>query len=152
MLLLHSPAGEAQEDSVRIDHVAHPSHSPAETHRFYSEVLGLKLVQAYSGTELMLVYEVPGGGSLVFNSVRGDARLSNDVEWERRHVGLTVGSQAEFDAWLRRLQQHAVKYRLVDSERIYFADPDGLVLEIEVASPTPVNPAASELLSRWLSE
>ena len=138
---------------MRIDHVAHPSRDPAATHRFYSEVLKLRLIQAYAGPELMLVYRLPGGGSLVFSARRGDTRPPGDgMAWERRHVGLTVPTRAEFDAWLQRLKECGVRHELVDEERIYFADPDGLVLELEVESPaSDDDPAASEVVERWLS-
>ena len=136
---------------MRIDHIAHPSHDPGETHRFYGEVLGLSLVQAYDGDELMLVYALPDGGSLVFSARRGDpAPRADGVSFLRRHVGLTVASRADLDGWLRRLEAHGVPHELVDDERVYFADPDGLVLELEVAAPAPPDPAAREVLTRWL--
>lgn len=135
---------------MRIDHVAHPSRDPQATHSFYSEVLNLKLVQAYAGSELMLVYALPGGGSLVFTSSRDRRPLSaDDIPWERRHVGLTVATRAALDHWLQRLKEAGVRHQLIDGERIYFADPDGLVLELEVASETPADPAAGEILAAW---
>ena len=135
---------------MRIDHVAHPSGDPHETHRFYNGVLGLKLVQAYAGEELLLVYAVPEGGSLVFSSARDGAPSAvGNVSWERRHVGLTVSTRAELERWLQRLKESDVTHQLIDDDRVYFSDPDGLVLELEVATPTPVNPAASALLARW---
>lgn len=135
---------------MRIDHVAHPTRDPYETHRFYSGVLGLKLVQAYGGRELLLVYALPGGGNLVFSSMR-DAGPSNtgDIAWQRRHVGLTVSNRAEFDRWLQRLKDLNIRHELVDNERLYFSDPDGLVLELEVDSPVPANPTAPAILARW---
>ncbi len=137
---------------MRIDHVAHPSQDPDATHRFYNELLNLQLVQAYAGPELMLVYRLPGGGSLTFSARRGDTHPPADgMAWERRHVGLTVPTRAEFDGWLQRLKERGVRHQLVDEERIYFADPDGLVLELEVASPASDDPTASEVLERWLS-
>jgi catechol 2,3-dioxygenase-like lactoylglutathione lyase family enzyme len=135
---------------MRIDHVAHPSHDPRETHRFYSGVLNLKLVEAYAGRELMLIYALPDGGSLVFSASRAGGSLpAENVPWERRHVGLTVPTRAEFDSWLQRLKDFAVPYQLIDDERIYFSDPDGLVLELEVTSEMRINPAARDILAQW---
>ncbi len=135
---------------MRIDHVAHTSRDPHETHRFYSEILGLKLAQAYAGKDLMLVYALPDGGSLVFSASHDAAPdTPQDVSWQRRHVGLTLSTRAEFEQWLKRLKEHGVRHQLVEDERIYFADPDGLVLELEVASEMTVNPVASEVLLRW---
>lgn len=135
---------------MRIDHVAHTSSDPRATHRFYSEILGLTLAHAYAGQELMLVYALPDGGSLAFTASRETASKPPDRnEWQRSHVGLTVATRAEIEQWLARLKHHGVQHQLVDDERIYFADPDGLVLELEVASHIKVDPAASEVLFRW---
>ena len=136
---------------MRIDHVAHPSHDPAQTHRFYGEVLGLPLVQAFAGDDLLLVYALPGGGSLVFSARRGDpAPRADGVSFQRRHVGLTVASRADLDGWICRLGANGVRHEIVDDERVYFADPDGLVLELEVAAPQLHDDAATDVLSRWL--
>jgi catechol 2,3-dioxygenase-like lactoylglutathione lyase family enzyme len=135
---------------MRIDHVAHPCHDQHETHRFYGTVLGLQLVQAYAGKDLMLIYALPDGGSLVFSTCTGGVRpYDDDPDFERRHVGLTVDTRAEFDGWLRRLKEYGIKHQLIDDERVYFSDPNGVVLELEVASPTPIDPVASEMLARW---
>jgi catechol 2,3-dioxygenase-like lactoylglutathione lyase family enzyme len=135
---------------MRIDHIAHPCHDPHETHRFYATVLGLQLVQAYAGKDLMLIYALPDGGSLVFSTRTSGMRpYDDDPDWERQHIGLAVGTRAEFDRWLRRLKEYGIQHQLIEDERVYFFDPDGVVLELEVASPIPVDPAASEVLGRW---
>jgi len=136
---------------MRIDHVAHPCRDPRETHRFYTQVMGFKLVQAYAGAELLLVYALPGGGSLAFSASREYTPESpNQVAWERQHVGLTLATRAEYETWLKRLKEFAIPHRVVDDERTYFADPDGLVLELEVELASPADPKASETLARWL--
>lgn len=136
--------------AMRIDHVAHISRDPHATHLFYKGILGLKLVQACSGRELMLVYALPDGGSLVFTAAKESVPIPvDDVPWERRHVGLTLATRVEFESWLQRLREHGVRHRLLDDERIYFSAPDGLVLELEVASPMAADPAAEEVLARW---
>src|SRR5512142_960983 len=56
--------GKQKGQTMRIAHVAYPCHDPQETHRFYTRVLGLRLVQAYAGKQLLLVYALPDGGSL----------------------------------------------------------------------------------------
>jgi catechol-2,3-dioxygenase len=74
------------------------------------------------------------------------------VDWEQQHIGLTVGTTEEFDRWLKRLEESGVPHKVVEGERIYFADPDGVVLELEVASPLTVNDNAAEVLARWAEE
>lgn len=135
---------------MRLDHTAHTCRDPHETHRFYHDVLGCKLVQAYSGQELMLLYELPGGGSLAFSTSSSNASPNvGEDSWEREHVGLTVETPNEFNSWLQRLRELGIPLQLVENERIYFADPNGLVLEIEVGAPISPNPAASDVLARW---
>lgn len=136
---------------MRIDHVAWPVRDPRQTHGFYHGALGLGLVQAYAGKELMLVYALPGGGSLVFSAAKDAAPAQAEfVAWEQRHVGIVVETRAEFDHWLARLREHEIDHQVIDDERIYFADPDGLVLELEVAAQVEINPAASEVLASWI--
>ena len=135
---------------MRIDHIAYPCRDPLETHRFYSEVMGLELVQAYAARELLLVYALPGGGNLVFSaSLDAAPSAEQGVTWDRQHVGLTVSTRAELDQWIQKLKALNVAYRLIDNERVYFADPNGLVLELEVAEPVARNPRATEILARW---
>ena len=134
---------------MRLDHVAHPCQNPHETHRFYAGILGLKLIQAYPGKQLLLVYALPGGGSLAFTTSTNQLRSVDDADWECRHIGLTVDTRAEFDSWLSRLNEHGIRHKFIDDERVYFSDPDGLVLELEVASPTTINTAAEEILAHW---
>ena len=139
---------------MRIDHVAHLCRDPRQTHGFYTQIMGFNVVQAYAGAELLLVYALPDGGSLAFSASRQYTPESADspdhVTWERQHVGLTVASRAEYETWLKRLKEFSVPHRVVDDERIYLADPDGLVLELEVESPMPVDPNASDILRRWV--
>ncbi|MGE5324651.1 MAG: VOC family protein [Actinomycetota bacterium] len=135
---------------MRIDHVAHSSRDPHATHRFYTEVMGFELVQAYAGRELLLVYSVPDGGSLAFTASPDAAVIPQlNSPWEQNHVGLTLSSRADFQHWLKRLKQLAIPHRVIDDERVYFSDPDGLVLELEVACEMPRDPAASEILALW---
>ena len=63
-----------------------------------------------------------------------------------------MDSREEFDHWLNRLNACGVRHKVVDNERIYFEDPEGLVLEIEVASPLAINEAANDVLTCWVSQ
>jgi len=64
-------------------------------------------------------------------------------------VGLTVATRAELEQWMQKLKNHSVEYQLIDDERIYFADPDGLVLELEIAEHVTRNLRAPEVLAQW---
>ncbi len=136
---------------MRIDHVAHPCRSPEATHHFYSGLLGLQLTHAFAGEDLMLVYALPEGRSLVFTAARNPHEEDREVDWETQHLGLTVSTRAELDSWGKRLEGYGIEHRWVDDERIYFADPDGMVLELEVASAMTTDPHAIEKMQRWLA-
>ncbi|HYX52584.1 MAG TPA: VOC family protein [Candidatus Limnocylindrales bacterium] len=137
---------------MRIDHVAHPCRDPEATHRFYSGLLGLTLTNAFAASEsLMLIYALPDGGSLVFTAGRTAGEADREVDSEKEHAGLSVATRAELDLWCSRLEANGVKYRWVDNERIYFSDPNGLVLEIEVASPLRADQNAYQVMKRWLA-
>src|SRR5215471_13935855 len=100
---------------MRIDHVAHRCENPQETHKFYTTVLGLKLVQAYASKELMLVYALSEEGNLVFTASGGMHTSDDAPDWEHQHVGLTLETRAEFDGWLRRFRQCGIRHKLVDN-------------------------------------
>lgn len=130
--------------------MAHPCRDPRQTHRFYTEVLGLKLVQAYAAEELMLMYALPEGGSLAFTTWgHGNFQLLGDVACELRHVGITVGTRAEFERCMSRLNEAGIRFQLVEDERIYFSDPDGLVIELEVGLALNPNPSAERVFDGW---
>lgn len=138
---------------MRLDHVAHRCRDPHQTNRFYTSVLGLRLVQAYAGRDLLLVYDLPDGGSLAFTaSPHSQPAGGSMADWEQQHIGLTVGTKEEFDCWLKRLNECGVPHKVIEGERVYFADPDGVVLELEVASPMTVNNKAPEVLARWAGD
>ena len=65
-------------------------------------------------------------------------------------MGLTLATRAQYETWLRRLKEFSVPHCVVDDERIYFADPDGLVLVLEVELASRADPKALETLARWL--
>ena len=97
------------------------------------------------------VYALPEGANMVFSASPGSAPpAERDVAWDRQHVGLTVATRAELEQWIQKLKTHNVEYQLIDDERIYFADPDGLVLELEIAEHVTRNLRAPEILAQWV--
>jgi len=124
-----------------IDHLAFPSFGAAETHRFYTEVLGLHLKFAASGTSrewgdrryLMMAF---GGRGLEihFFELEGVKRPKSDgLPKDMRHVALSIRSHEKVAAWQRRLESHGVDYWTEDhggEPSVYFSDPNGHILEI----------------------
>ena len=129
--------------SLRIDHVAFPCFDVAETHRFYSEVLGFELVSAmegrsseWGGRAFLLACFATGSGQLLdFFQVEGHERsASAGIADEIRHVALAAGSRDELAHWRARLDRYGVPFE-EDAhggrhDSIYFRDPNGVQIEI----------------------
>ncbi len=74
------------------------------------------------------------------------------TEGTQLHIGLSVPTAGEFKRWLKRLKDFDVPHRVVDGERVYFEDPDGLLLELEIASPMEFHADAAKTLARWVKD
>lgn len=130
---------------LRLDHVALPISDPSASYRFYSEVLGLKLVQALSGDDwggkrwLMMIFCAPDGRQLALCALAGDRveQRSDDA----RHYAFSVETAEEQDIWRQKLRAHAVEFTEEDhgaQKSIYFKDPSGVVLEITTPPSAPM--------------
>ncbi|GAA0723879.1 VOC family protein [Dokdonella soli] len=153
---------------LRSNHYAFPCFDAATTDRFYREVMDFPLVFAMSGPSpewggdfLLIGYSVGDGRYLDFFAVRGMRRPPSDgLPDDIRHVAFTTGSVRALEGWKARLAEHGVRYRIEDhghgDEHLYFADPNGLTLEIAVRSDAL--PAHSEsrtarrALQRWIAD
>lgn len=138
--------------ALLLNHLAHPCFDVAETQRLYAKVLGLELASVVDcGDELRWAYAVGGDRLLVFATSAGKAPPADDT-WETRHLGLTVASEGERLNYRKRLEAAGVPLRIEDpgpEERIYFRDPNGLVVEIEAAYVTPPQADAEAVLTAW---
>src|SRR5262249_55155734 len=130
---------------LRSDHLVFPISDAAASLRFYGEILGLPLVDALEGADwggfpwLMMFFALGDGRLVVLVALRGAPRAAHDG-WPRdaRHVAFAVASEHEREEWRARLAASGVE--TWDEEHgpqrsTYFADPDGLVLEI-IAPPS----------------
>ena len=147
-----------------IDHVAHPSFDAAETHRFYTDVLGARLKTASSGQSatwharyLLAAYELEGA-ELDFFSLAGIVRPPPDgLPEDIRHVGIVVATAAELARMRARLDEHAVSYWVEhhdgdEGEHVYVRDPNGLLIEFSVAEPPYAGRAdAIDVVERWIA-
>ena len=152
-----------------LSHVAYITHDTGATVRFYSELLGMELVNA------VLDDSIPSTGDPVpyFHSFFRMADGSTVAFFEApelppeaepphaaydvfKHLAFQVGSPEEVDGWQEWLESHGVKvlgpvdHKIIYS--IYFHDPNGLRLEIT----TPLDPhwndmaeQARESLAEW---
>jgi len=152
---------------VRIDHVAYPSFNAAATCRFYTEVMGFPLVEAWQGDSeawgnkkcLLTSFALGHGQTISFFEFVGIRRPKDDgLPKDIRHVALAVPSRRALADWQRRLAAHAIKFWTEDhgggQRSIYFADPNGHMFEITYGpSAAPQHPSrrARTMVREWIS-
>jgi catechol 2,3-dioxygenase-like lactoylglutathione lyase family enzyme len=149
---------------LRFDHLAIPVYDAAATHRFYTEVLQLPLVDALSGDDwggkpwLMMLFGTGSGQLLALCALHGAQRPPPDgLPADMRHYAFSVASLAEQADWKVRLRRHHIAFSEEDhgtQHSIYFSDPNGIVLEVTTPpSPPESQPAAhaAERVQRWIA-
>lgn len=164
-----SPAMRA---ATSFNHVAMPTNSTAETYRFYTEVLGFRLLSAVreervpsTGDETPFLHTFFGledGSCMAFFEVEGETYAGRDdgVPSWIRHFAMNVDSLDEVHAWKDRLESHGIEVRgVVDHEgiwqSIYFFDPNGLRLELtyvarELTEDDRLH--GEELVAQWIAQ
>jgi catechol 2,3-dioxygenase-like lactoylglutathione lyase family enzyme len=130
----------------RLNHVAYITTDTGATYRFYTEVLGFKLVAAVRGEydpesrsekrSLHTFFAMGSGEVIAFFDIEGMERPKKDnaPTWSR-HFAMSVGSHEELMAWRQRLLDHDVQVSpVVDHDgvwfSIYFPDPNDILLEL----------------------
>lgn len=154
-----------------VNHIAYPTFDTAATHRFYTEVLGCKLVAAIredhvpsTGAQtpfLHTFFALESGECLAFFEVEGIEPPTDDglPTWIR-HVALSVGSPAELTRVREQLLSRGVQVTdEIDHEgtwsSIYFFDPNGIRIELTYQSRDLNDDDATrahELINAWLKE
>ncbi len=129
-----------------LNHVAYVTWNTAETVRFYTQVLGMKLRGHASGTKvstgetgrfLHTFLEMEDGSHIAFFEIDGVGRESHQTpvpQWAR-HIALNVESPEVLATWQERLRANGVDFvGPIDHEgtwmSIYFFDPNGIRLEL----------------------
>jgi len=149
--------------SLCLDHVALPAFDAAGTLHFYTEIIGLPLVEALSGEDwggspwLMMVFGLEGSGTLVLCALRGVQRPAGDgLPQDVHHFAFAAASMSELQAWKERLRAHSIGFTEEDHGRqhsLYFEDPNGHLLEITAtaseASPS-TNVSAVARATAWI--
>ena len=128
------------------NHIAMPTNDTAATYKFYTEVLGFKLISAVredrvpsTGAETPFLHTFFGledGSCMAFFEVEGEdyAGFRDQVPAWIRHFAMNLDSEAELLAWKEKLESHGVDVLGVVNhegiwQSIYFFDPNGLRLE-----------------------
>lgn len=155
-----------------LNHVAYVTRDTAATKRFYTELLGMRLVsyardQSVGSTGepttfLHTFFELGDGSCIAFFEIEGLAQDHHDTPLPRwaAHLALSVGSRAELEAAHQRLTAAGVEVRgVVEHEgiwsSIYFFDPNGVRLELTVQSRALTDDdaaAAEQAVDEWLRE
>lgn len=121
----------------RIHHVAIICSDYARSKRFYTEVLGLKvLAENYRAQRdsFKLDLGLPDGSQIeLFSVPKAPARPSYPEAQGLRHLAFEVD---DVDDWVRQLQVHGVEVEPVRVDEftrkrfVFFADPDALPIEL----------------------
>jgi catechol 2,3-dioxygenase-like lactoylglutathione lyase family enzyme len=148
---------------LSLDHVALPAFDAAATVHFYTEILGLPLVEALSGDDwggrpwLMMVFGLQGGGTIVLCTLRGAQRPGPDaLPRDIRHCAIAADSVTDLEQWKHRLRSHSIGFNEEDhgtQRSLYFEDPNGHLLEITAPASARAGKAsapAALLVEAWL--
>lgn len=155
-----------------LNHVAYVTKDTAVTTRFYTEVLGMKLVghaiddsvgsTGEKSRFLHTFFEMADGSCIAFFEIEGQEHDHHDTPLPRwaAHLALSVDSMDELNAAHRRLLDEGLEVRgVIDHEgtwnSIYFFDPNGVRLELTYQS-RPLNDedaaAAQTAVAQWVGE
>ena len=151
--------------ATRLNHVAYPTFDTAETVRFYTEVMGFRLVDAVHDTSgpktfLHTFFAMESGEIIAFFDIPGLEKPKRDhlPPWVH-HLAMSVDSAETLAAWKTRLESHGLKVAgPVDHDgvwsSIYFSDPNDVTLEL-THQARPLNDAdaqrAADMVAAWVS-
>jgi catechol 2,3-dioxygenase-like lactoylglutathione lyase family enzyme len=155
-----------------LNHVAYVTKDTAATTRFYTEVLGMKLVghaiddsvgsTGEKSRFLHTFFEMGDGSCIAFFEIEGQQHDHHDTPLPRwaAHLALSVDSMEELRAAHQRLLDEGVEVRgVIDHEgvwnSIYFFDPNGVRLELTYQSRPLTDEdaaAAQTAVAQWVAE
>lgn len=147
---------------LKLDHVAIPVGDAAATHKFYTEVLGLPLLDAIDGDDwggfpwLMMIFAAADNRQLALIAFKGGEYGKSKLPNDSRHYAFSVADRAQLAAWKKKLDAANVKFSEEDhgtQQSIYFEDPNGIVLEITApasASGAKPNRGAAAAIDAWI--
>ena len=127
--------------ATRLNHVAYPTFDTAATVRFYTEIMGFRLVDAVRDERgpkpfLHTFFAMESGEVIAFFDIPGLEKPKRDhlPTWVR-HFAMSVDSMETLTAWKARLEAHGLQVAgPVDHDgvwhSIYFQDPNDVTLEL----------------------
>jgi glyoxalase family protein len=127
-----------------IHHISAITGDAVQNLRFYTGVMGLRLVKKTVNQDNPSVYHLfyadedgSPGSDLTFFEYPGLARGRAGAGMIHR-IAFRVGSEAALEFWQRRLAAAGID-AILEGDRLRFADPEGLGLEL-IAEPTADSP------------
>ena len=125
---------------LRVDHVVFPVWDAKASLRFYRDVLGFPLINAFCGDDwggypwLMMIFAPGDGREVVLVALKGAKRPKGDgLARDVRHLAFAESSVKALGKWRRKLTAAKVDFWEEDhgsQKSIYFEDPNGTVLEV----------------------
>ena len=125
---------------LRLDHVVFPVWDAKASLRFYRDVLGFSLINAFGGDDwgghpwLMMIFSPGDGREIVLVALKGAKKPKGDgLARDVRHLAFAEGSVKALAKWRRKLAAAKVEFWEEDhglQKSIYFEDPNGTVLEV----------------------
>lgn len=153
---------------VSLNHVAYLTADTAETYRFYTDVLGCRLVAAVEEDEVPSIGEEVAFLHTFFAMKTGECFAFFEIDGQElpgpdgvppwvRHIALSCESLEELEQWQEHVTSKGVEVRgPVDHEgiwtSIYFFDPNGVRIELTYQNRELTEQDATEamqLLSGW---
>lgn len=154
-----------------LNHVAYPTRDTGATYRFYTEIMGFRLVAAVQGDRdpesgtskphLHTFFAMRSGEVIAFFELEKEEPPRKDhlPTWVR-HIAFAVDSRQELDAWRRRLRSHGVEVTPVVNHddvwhSIYFQDPNDVLLELTYQARALTAEDASraeKMVAEWTSK
>src|SRR3981081_2097506 len=132
------------KDLNGIHHISSITADAVKNVQFYTGVMGLRLVKKTVNQDNPSVYhlfyadeDASAGADLTFFEYPGLARGRAGAGMIHR-IGLRVGSEKALDFWAKRLGAAGIE-PVRESDRLLFADPEGLGYEL-IAQPTTDTP------------
>lgn len=145
-----------------LDHVVFPVRDAEASLKFYGDLMGFPLVEAFSGDDwdgypwLMMIFGVGAHQELVCVALKGaPAPDYRGVPVDARHYALAADGPGDLEIWRGKLRAAGIDFweeNHGEQNSIYFPDPDGVILELTwPASPSGrvESPSARLAVTRW---
>lgn len=151
--------------TLHLDHIALPVADAVETHRFYTQVLGLPVIDAHSGDDwggkpwLMMIFGLGDNRQLALIAFKdGKLPAMTGLPNDSRHFAFAAKSVLDLKAWESKLKAASIAFSEEDHggrRSLYFSDPNGYTLEITAPASnggTSASANAAAAVREWAAK